>query len=532
MIYKSFFLATVALICTATLFSQAKKDTIYFDDDWSICEKPVATYYRVCELNTDSVFYYKGVVKDYFMDGTPEMTGDYAEGGNKNGEFIFYNKKGYIIKKGNYLDNVMMGNWYFYDSLGRIKSQFFCKTQNDFTPIFLIDKHNDTIVKNGNGSFEIDNVDGYPFINSKFGFLVKGRVKNSVKDGEYKYYTYPKKELLYSEKYEDGRFVKSKVEMYSRLIGWTKDKLPVYSLSDANLMKTEMFYHSNLVFGAGDLGKEKVEDYLRYHIQPHIPAQGNYYERDKICFNIILKILIDGFMKNKLDVFNTDSEDGNKSETLSTSKLNWKQINSMRKLRGDIRLTVDTSGAVTDCVFNTNLTKEEINKMNYYLRHVTNLPVVKDSSNKIQRIMNLELKTIIDTQKNNTYVVNYKISNTNPLIPAEVLSDTIKTEKDVQVEAQFPGGKKAWLKYLEKNLHASLPAVYGAPKGVYTVVLSFIVEEDGKISNIVIIDNPGYGTALEAARVIMKSPKWIPAIKDGRNVKYREVQSISFEVSR
>lgn len=120
-----------------------------------------------------------------------------------------------------------------------------------------------------------------------------------------------------------GQFVKSKVEEFSLMIGWTKDKLPVYSLNDVNLMKTEMFYLSNLAFGAGDLEKEKVEDYLRYHIQPHISAQGDYYEMDKICFNIILKILIDGFMKNKLDVINTDSEDGNKSETLSTSNLNW-----------------------------------------------------------------------------------------------------------------------------------------------------------------------------------------------------------------
>ncbi|MBS1745812.1 MAG: energy transducer TonB [Bacteroidetes bacterium] len=204
----------------------------------------------------------------------------------------------------------------------------------------------------------------------------------------------------------------------------------------------------------------------------------------------------------------------------------------MQKLRGDIRLTVDTSGAVTDCVFNTNLTKDEINKMDYYLRHVTNLPVVKDSSNKIQRIMNLQLTTIIDTQKNNTYVVNYKISNPDPLLPAEELSDTISTEKDVQVEAQFPGGKKVWQKYLERNIQATLPAIYGAPKDVYTVILSFVVEEDGKISNLKIINNPGYGTVLEAARVVMSGPKWIPAIKDGRNVKFRVLQSISFEVSQ
>jgi hypothetical protein len=43
----------------------------------------------------------------------------------------------------------MMGDWHFYDSLGRLRSQFFCKTRFDFTPVLLINKNNDTLVKNG-----------------------------------------------------------------------------------------------------------------------------------------------------------------------------------------------------------------------------------------------------------------------------------------------------------------------------------------------------------------------------------------------
>jgi hypothetical protein len=82
------------LLPSSLLFTQEKKDTIYFDEDWSICEKPVAEYYRVCELNRDSLFFYKGEVKDYYINGELEMTGDYATGNNKT-EILFF-----IIKKG------------------------------------------------------------------------------------------------------------------------------------------------------------------------------------------------------------------------------------------------------------------------------------------------------------------------------------------------------------------------------------------------------------------------------------------------
>ena len=40
------------------------------------------------------------------------MTGNYSETGFKDGEFIFYNKNGLQIKKGNYSHNEMTGNWF------------------------------------------------------------------------------------------------------------------------------------------------------------------------------------------------------------------------------------------------------------------------------------------------------------------------------------------------------------------------------------------------------------------------------------
>ena len=50
---KPLLLFIISLLYCCTAVSQEKKDTIYFDENWSICEKPVAEYYRVCTINKD-----------------------------------------------------------------------------------------------------------------------------------------------------------------------------------------------------------------------------------------------------------------------------------------------------------------------------------------------------------------------------------------------------------------------------------------------------------------------------------------------
>jgi periplasmic protein TonB len=101
----------------------------------------------------------------------------------------------------------------------------------------------------------------------------------------------------------------------------------------------------------------------------------------------------------------------------------------------------------------------------------------------------------------------------------------------VQVEAQFPGGQDAWRKYLERNLNNQTPADNGAAPGNYTVTVSFLVSKDGSISEVQALNDPGYGCAAEAVRVIKKGPAWKPAIQNGRNVIYRQKQNITFQVT-
>lgn len=100
----------------------------------------------------------------------------------------------------------------------------------------------------------------------------------------------------------------------------------------------------------------------------------------------------------------------------------------------------------------------------------------------------------------------------------------------VDIEASFPGGDALWRKYLEQNLNASTPANNRAPEGAYTVVVQFIVDKDGTISDVRALTNHGYGMEAEVVRVIKRGPKWTPAIQDGSPVKAYRKQPVTFMV--
>src|SRR6187549_2601322 len=99
------------------------------------------------------------------------------------------------------------------------------------------------------------------------------------------------------------------------------------------------------------------------------------------------------------------------------------------------------------------------------------------------------------------------------------------------VDESFKGGERAWRKYLENNLDPNVPVENGASEGTYTVIVQFIVDKEGKISDVKAISNHGHGMEEEAIKVIKKGPDWVPAIQNGRQVKAYRKQPITFVVA-
>ena len=106
-----------------------------------------------------------------------------------------------------------------------------------------------------------------------------------------------------------------------------------------------------------------------------------------------------------------------------------------------------------------------------------------------------------------------------------------QTFTKVEVEASFKGGEAAWRNDLTRNLNASAPIDNGANPGQYTVIVQFIVDREGNISEVTSLTKHGYGMEEEAMRVIRRGPKWEPAIQNGRKVKAYRKQPITFVVT-
>ena len=107
-------------------------------------------------------------------------------------------------------------------------------------------------------------------------------------------------------------------------------------------------------------------------------------------------------------------------------------------------------------------------------------------------------------------------------------TDSVFTRK--KTEAKFSEDKNAWLQYLVKNLDASIPTRNGANSGKATVVAQFIVETDGRLTNIKTLTHNGFGTEEEVMRILKRSPKWVPGTKYGRIVRAYRKQPITFQI--
>ena len=100
----------------------------------------------------------------------------------------------------------------------------------------------------------------------------------------------------------------------------------------------------------------------------------------------------------------------------------------------------------------------------------------------------------------------------------------------VEIESQYPGGLPAWARFLNKNLHYPDEASSTGIQG--TVLVQFIVDKEGNVSDVEAVSGPTTGGLREeAVRVIKKSGKWTPAIQNGRVVKSYKRQPVVFQIA-
>jgi protein TonB len=116
-----------------------------------------------------------------------------------------------------------------------------------------------------------------------------------------------------------------------------------------------------------------------------------------------------------------------------------------------------------------------------------------------------------------------------PKVQEVVEDNSIKDFASVEVLPEFQGGMAGWGKYLQKNL--KYPPMARENNITGRVIMSFVVEKNGQLTDVKVVRGIGGGCDEEAMRVLKNAPAWKPGIQNGRPVRVAYTMPIFFQLA-
>lgn len=120
-----------------------------------------------------------------------------------------------------------------------------------------------------------------------------------------------------------------------------------------------------------------------------------------------------------------------------------------------------------------------------------------------------------DGGKGNIVAPVSKLTEPEKIVPVEI----------ADIMPQYPGGMKALLSFLRKNLHAPKDLEEGEE---ITVKIKFVVDYNGNLAGFTVDKSGGDIFDKEVIRVLNAMPAWIPGKTKGKNVSVYYVVPVKF----
>lgn len=156
--------------------------------------------------------------------------------------------------------------------------------------------------------------------------------------------------------------------------------------------------------------------------------------------------------------------------------------------------------------------RKGVYRINYYSASSSG-NAVKSSSNMAPKENTLQRSTVSSSE----------VSPVSGVKKTQVIEDN-NIYDAVDTQAQFNGSVSG---YIKKNMKYPAKAYMDGIKG--TVIVSFVVEKTGEVSNVQVAKSAEPSLDREAVRLVKYMPLWSPAIKNGRKVRSRTSVSVVFE---
>lgn len=93
---------------------------------------------------------------------------------------------------------------------------------------------------------------------------------------------------------------------------------------------------------------------------------------------------------------------------------------------------------------------------------------------------------------------------------------------------QFPGGQGVMMKYLAANIKYPASAVKAKKQG--RVIVAFVIQKDGSVTNARIVKSVDPELDAEALRIVKAMPNWTPGTQDGKPVNVRYTIPVVFSL--
>ncbi|MBQ0023015.1 MAG: energy transducer TonB [Prevotellaceae bacterium] len=140
----------------------------------------------------------------------------------------------------------------------------------------------------------------------------------------------------------------------------------------------------------------------------------------------------------------------------------------------------------------------------------------------------------IETSESTTEAISGPVAQvsgpvmTGPPAPVQEESDEGEIFEVVEQNPAFPGGDKALMAYLTKNLKYPASAQENGIQG--RVLVQFVVNKDGSIVDPKVLRSVDPALDKEAMRVVSAMPKWQPGKQRGKTVRVKFTLPVTFRL--
>ena len=107
-------------------------------------------------------------------------------------------------------------------------------------------------------------------------------------------------------------------------------------------------------------------------------------------------------------------------------------------------------------------------------------------------------------------------------------TDTVNVYDVVEQMPQFPGGFQKMHEFIKENMQYPKELEETCVQG--RVIVAFVVERNGKLSNIKVVKSVDSALDKEALRIVNLMPRWIPGRQNGITVRVKYIIPITFRL--